>query len=147
MARARDIAILTAALLGGCAPRSELPAKPRQPSDDGGRRQAGGPRDARASPMDAGVAPAPAARSMDAAATDSTPLPARPAGFSKLELETTGSGTRAGASRPALVHPPGTGATTEPLVVFLHGMCAIPEWECPVFVGAAKHAWLLCPPG
>ena len=97
--------------------------------------------------MDAGVVAAPEARSKDAAIADSTPSPTRPAGFSKLERGPTGFGTRAGASRPALVHAPGKGATAEPLVVFLHGMCAIPEWECPVFVGAAKQAWLLCPPG
>lgn len=35
----------------------------------------------------------------------------------------------------------------KPLVVFLHGMCALPEWECPVFRGATAGAWLLCPPG
>jgi predicted esterase len=37
--------------------------------------------------------------------------------------------------------------TGKPLVVFLHGMCALPEWECPVFRGATSGAWLLCPPG
>jgi predicted esterase len=49
--------------------------------------------------------------------------------------------------RPALAHAPLSSANQDNLVVFLHGMCAIPEWECPVFAGASAGAWLLCPPG
>lgn len=45
------------------------------------------------------------------------------------------------------LHPPATPTPGAPLVVFLHGMCALPEWECPVFRPAADAAWLLCPPG
>lgn len=55
-----------------------------------------------------------------------------------------------GGGRPAIYEAPkdakGTKAK-QPLVVFLHGMCALPEWECPVFRGATGGAWLLCPPG
>lgn len=30
----------------------------------------------------------------------------------------------------------------------LHGMCALPEYECPVYrSGATAAGWLLCPPG
>jgi len=33
-------------------------------------------------------------------------------------------------------------------MVMLHGMCALPEWECPVFrAGATADNWLLCAPG
>jgi predicted esterase len=46
----------------------------------------------------------------------------------------------------AWLHPAAPRAET-PLVVFLHGMCASPALECPIFRGAAQGAWLLCPPG
>lgn len=48
---------------------------------------------------------------------------------------------------PAMAHAPLNGAVRAPVVVFLHGMCATPAWECPVFRGAAREAWLLCPAG
>ncbi|MCK6538135.1 MAG: hypothetical protein L6Q84_34610 [Polyangiaceae bacterium] len=51
-----------------------------------------------------------------------------------------------GAKRPAWYHAPKP-AERRPLAVFLHGMCALPEWECPVFQGATSSSWLLCPPG
>ena len=51
-----------------------------------------------------------------------------------------------GAKRPAWYHAPKAEAR-RPLAVFLHGMCALPEWECPVFQGATSSSWLLCPPG
>ncbi|MBX3126545.1 MAG: hypothetical protein KF718_07495 [Polyangiaceae bacterium] len=47
----------------------------------------------------------------------------------------------------ALLHPPRVAIENAPLVVFLHGMCANPHWECPVFRAAAAEAWLLCPKG
>lgn len=47
----------------------------------------------------------------------------------------------------ALLHPPRVAIEDAPLVVFLHGMCANPHWECPVFRAAAGEAWLLCPKG
>lgn len=50
------------------------------------------------------------------------------------------------AGRPALARAPVESASSD-LVVFLHGMCAIPEWECPVVGAASTRAWLLCPPG
>lgn len=47
---------------------------------------------------------------------------------------------------PAVYYDPeATGRT--PLTVFLHGMCAAPEWECPLFINAAENSWLLCPRG
>lgn len=52
-----------------------------------------------------------------------------------------------GAGRPAIYQAPKDAKKKKPLVVFLHGMCALPEWECPVFQGATSAAWLLCPPG
>lgn len=52
-----------------------------------------------------------------------------------------------GGGRPALYQKPSNQKAKRPLVVFLHGMCALPEWECPVFRGATSAAWLLCPPG
>lgn len=70
---------------------------------------------------------------LPASSGDATP------GFRTLEV---------GAKRPAWYHPPPEEATAKrPLAVFLHGMCALPEWECPVFQGAAGSSWLLCPPG
>lgn len=66
-----------------------------------------------------------------AASGDTTP------GFRTLEV---------GAKRPAWYHPP-KAEERRPLTVFLHGMCALPEWECPVFQGATGSSWLLCPPG
>ena len=55
---------------------------------------------------------------------------------------------RYGATIETWVHGPRQRSNTPPpLVVFLHGMCAIPAWECPVFLGAAESGLLLCPPG
>lgn len=51
-----------------------------------------------------------------------------------------------GGKRPAWYHAPKS-PEQRPLAVFLHGMCALPEWECPVFQGATSSSWLLCPPG
>lgn len=51
-----------------------------------------------------------------------------------------------GGKRPAWYHAPKP-TERRPLAVFLHGMCALPEWECPVFQGATSSSWLLCPPG
>jgi predicted esterase len=51
-----------------------------------------------------------------------------------------------GARRPALLHAPRSKKPAA-LVVFLHGMCALPEYECPVFEPGTRDAWLLCPPG
>jgi hypothetical protein len=52
-----------------------------------------------------------------------------------------------GARRPAVAFAPRTPGRRA-LTVMLHGMCAIPEWECPVFrTGAVESGWLLCPPG
>jgi predicted esterase len=48
--------------------------------------------------------------------------------------------------RPALLHAP-SAKQPAPLVVFLHGMCALPEYECPVIEPGTRDAWLLCPPG
>lgn len=58
-------------------------------------------------------------------------------GFRTLEV---------GAKRPAWYHPHPS-SERQPLTVFLHGMCALPEWECPVFRSATGSSWLLCPPG
>jgi len=52
-----------------------------------------------------------------------------------------------GSRRPALLHAPRKPGQPAPLVVFLHGMCALPEYECPVFEPGTRSAWLLCPPG
>jgi predicted esterase len=67
-----------------------------------------------------------------ASSGDTTP------GFRTLEV---------GAKRPAWYHAPAAEPARRPLTVFLHGMCALPEWECPVFQGATGSSWLLCPPG
>lgn len=58
-------------------------------------------------------------------------------GFRTLEV---------GGKRPAWYHAP-KAEERRPLAVFLHGMCALPEWECPVFQPATGSSWLLCPPG
>lgn len=67
-----------------------------------------------------------------ASSGDTTP------GFRTLEV---------GGKRPAWYHAPKSEPSRRPLTVFLHGMCALPEWECPVFEAAAGSSWLLCPPG
>ena len=52
------------------------------------------------------------------------------------------------SERPAVVYPPSDSGSGRPVMVMLHGMCALPEHECPVFErGATTGAWLLCPPG
>jgi len=53
-----------------------------------------------------------------------------------------------GQRRPAVYYTPRTKSHAQPVVVMLHGMCALPEYECPVFRrGATSGNWLLCPPG
>ena len=92
---------------------------------------------------DAGTAPAPVVQApLDAGSSieDAAPAPrsGRPTEQQLLDV---------GARRPAVVFPPPAWGKL-PLTVMLHGMCAIPEWECPVFrAGAAHSSWLLCPPG
>lgn len=53
----------------------------------------------------------------------------------------------AGDTADVLVYPPrGDRTTPRPVVVMLHGMCGLPERECPYFAGVVtKHAWLVCP--
>ncbi|MEZ4222523.1 MAG: alpha/beta hydrolase-fold protein [Polyangiaceae bacterium] len=50
------------------------------------------------------------------------------------------------ASPQRIVASPQRSASPQPLVVYLHGACAYPDWECPFFTGASSSAWLLCPP-
>lgn len=69
------------------------------------------------------------------AASDAGANDARPA--ERLELP---------KRRPALLHAP-SAKKPAPLAVFLHGMCALPEYECPIFEPGTREAWLLCPPG
>ncbi len=53
-----------------------------------------------------------------------------------------------GQRRPAVYYTPNTRSHAQAVVVVLHGMCALPEYECPVFRrGATSGNWLLCPPG
>ena len=53
-----------------------------------------------------------------------------------------------GAKRPAVYYPSRHDQVRRPLMVMLHGMCALPEYECPVFRGGATaDNWLLCAPG
>jgi predicted esterase len=53
-----------------------------------------------------------------------------------------------GEKYPAAWYPPCKTGTHRPVLVMLHGMCALPQYECPVFSGDAQRtAWLLCPPG
>ena len=48
---------------------------------------------------------------------------------------------------PAYFYRPArTDTAPQPLVVYLHGACAYPDWECPFFTGVSPSAWLLCPP-
>jgi predicted esterase len=47
-----------------------------------------------------------------------------------------------------LVFPPGERTAAKPITVMLHGMCGVPENECPYFARvAAKGSWLICPRG
>ncbi len=47
----------------------------------------------------------------------------------------------------AIVYPPKS-AGRQPLAVMLHGMCDVPENECPWLAPAVTpHAWLVCPRG
>ena len=47
---------------------------------------------------------------------------------------------------PILVYPPARGEGERPLVLFLHGMCDVPQNECPELVaGATSDRFLACP--
>ncbi len=128
--RAVGLALLTTPAALQCAEAARPAAQPRPPTV-----------------VDAAAVPVESAADANSLATDSgtdgqpdappKPAVARPQGLQKLDL----------GGRPALTHAPHAGDSQMPLVVFLHGMCAIPEWECPVFTGASAGAWLLCPPG
>jgi pimeloyl-ACP methyl ester carboxylesterase len=53
-----------------------------------------------------------------------------------------------GAKRPAVYYSSQRDRGKRPVIVMLHGMCALPEYECPVFrAGATAESWLLCAPG
>jgi poly(3-hydroxybutyrate) depolymerase len=53
-----------------------------------------------------------------------------------------------GAKRPAVYYSSQQNQGKRPVMVMLHGMCALPEYECPVFrAGATAESWLLCAPG
>ncbi len=99
-----------------------------------------------ASPPTAIERPAPAgsARSTDAGAppvavASSTPAPPAPLTMEKLAITDV--------KDPAYFYRPTRADTApQPLVVYLHGACAYPDWECPFFTGASPAAWLLCPP-
>jgi pimeloyl-ACP methyl ester carboxylesterase len=53
-----------------------------------------------------------------------------------------------GAKRPAVYYPSQRSQGKRPVIVMLHGMCALPEYECPVFrAGTTADNWLLCAPG
>jgi pimeloyl-ACP methyl ester carboxylesterase len=53
-----------------------------------------------------------------------------------------------GAKRPAVYYSSQRDQGKRPVIVMLHGMCALPEYECPVFrAGATAESWLLCAPG
>ena len=62
-----------------------------------------------------------------------------------MEKLTLDKGTPAFFFRRAAPAP--DAGTQEPLVVYLHGACITPEWECPFFARATSSAWLLCPGG
>jgi len=53
-----------------------------------------------------------------------------------------------GEARDAIYYAPATKEAELPVVVMLHGMCALPEYECGAFrAGTTGRAWLLCPAG
>lgn len=53
-----------------------------------------------------------------------------------------------GGKRPAVYYSSQRDDGRRPMIVMLHGMCALPEYECPAFrAGATADNWLLCPPG
>ncbi len=53
-----------------------------------------------------------------------------------------------GEARDAVYYYPSTWKEDLPVVVMLHGMCALPEYECGAFRAGTTHmAWLLCPAG
>jgi predicted esterase len=53
-----------------------------------------------------------------------------------------------GGRHTAQYFAPAVRREAAPLVVMLHGMCALPEYECPAFrAGTAAHGGLFCPPG
>lgn len=47
----------------------------------------------------------------------------------------------------AAFYPPDRPRDDAPVTVYLHGMCASGELECPVFASAAREGHLLCPDG
>jgi predicted esterase len=68
----------------------------------------------------------------------SLPHPKPPRDTRPFWLNTGGGGR-------ALVYPP-LHAGKQPLAVMLHGMCDVPQNECPWFAPAVTpHAWLVCP--
>ncbi len=47
---------------------------------------------------------------------------------------------------PVVVYPPKDHSRAQPVTVFLHGMCDVPQNECPWIAPAAtEHGWLVCP--
>jgi predicted esterase len=86
------------------------------------------------------AAPAPASSQGERAASAPAPVAAAaPAGPIAIDF---------GAKHAAQYFGPLAASESAPLVVMLHGMCALPEYECPAFRrGSTGVAGLLCPPG
>lgn len=62
--------------------------------------------------------------------------------------ETTPFTVPASAELTQLVVYPPKSSRPSPVVVMLHGMCDVPENECPLFAEATtEQAWLVCPRG
>jgi hypothetical protein len=56
-------------------------------------------------------------------------------------------GARRAAHLYAPARAPNSAPARAPLTLMLHGMCALPEYECPVFEPGTREHFLLCPPG
>ena len=88
---------------------------------------------------EAGPARAPDPPAPAPAAPSTVPTTATPSGPLTIEL---------GGPHSAQYFAPAVPRAPSPLVVMLHGMCALPEYECPAFrSGVAGFGGLFCPPG
>lgn len=95
-------------------------------------------------------APAPPSASIAPEASALVASSAPPSASAPPPVPTASAGTRVLVVKDkpfALGEPPRDATGKKPLVTFLHGMCAIPEWECPIFRSATDRAWLVCPRG
>jgi predicted esterase len=159
------VVVCGAAAVGACSTRSGLVEQARAEAQPGGPRSAGpsgsevgGPGKSAGSgaSSDAGGPGGAASLAASPVASPAASVEASPAvSVEARGVPAVGAASARGASAmTALAFEGGNGALyapeaggVGPITVYLHGMCASGQLECPAFASASRAGWLVCPDG